>query len=78
MSQDGFTPQERALLQVLRSNRGKVMPRGSLLALAWGYPADTETRTLDVHIQRLRKKLAQQGAEEQIQTIFRVGYRLAG
>ncbi len=78
MTRDGFTPQEWALLQLLRRNRGKVMPRGILLSQAWGYPADAATRTLDVHIQRLRKKLARQGQKEQIQTIFRVGYRLAG
>lgn len=71
-----LTPQERALLRALEANRGRVMPRGQLLAQVFGYPADTQTRTLDVHIQHLRHKLAGTGAE--IQTVFRVGYRLAG
>lgn len=42
---------------------------------AWGYPGGRNTRTLDVHIQHLRKKL---GTTQRIETIYRIGYRLAG
>lgn len=73
-----LTPQEAALLRVLQQNRGQTMPRGELLALAWGYPADAHTRTLDMHIRKLRKKLPPEVLGGQIQTVFRVGYRLAG
>lgn len=41
----------------------------------WGYPGGRSTRTLDVHIQHLRKKL---GTTQRIETIYRIGYRLAG
>lgn len=67
-----LTPQEYTLLTALWNNRGRVMTRAELLDTVWGYPPNTPTRTLDVHIQHLRKKLGLP-----IQTIFRVGYRLA-
>jgi DNA-binding response OmpR family regulator len=49
------------------------MSREKLLELAWGYDFEGDTRTVDVHIQKLRKKL---GLEEQIKTIYKLGYRL--
>lgn len=68
-----LTPQEYALLEVLIINRNLAMSREKLLELAWGYDFEGDTRTVDVHIQKLRKKL---GLEEQIKTIFKLGYRL--
>ena len=68
-----LTPQEFALLEALVVNRNLALSREKLLALAWGYDYEGETRTVDVHIQRLRKKL---GLEQEIQTVFKVGYRL--
>ena len=68
-----LTPQEFALLESLVVNRNLALSREKLLALAWGYDYEGETRTVDVHIQRLRKKL---GLEKEIQTVFKVGYRL--
>lgn len=68
-----LTPSERALWDALWDNRGKAVPRGQLLAVV-GYPADVATRTLDVHIQHLRRKM---GQDARIETVFRVGYRLA-
>lgn len=68
-----LTPQEFSLLEALVSHRNLAMSRERLLALAWGYDYQGETRTVDVHIQRLRRKL---GLEQQIQTVFKVGYRL--
>ncbi|MBR5717704.1 MAG: winged helix-turn-helix domain-containing protein, partial [Clostridia bacterium] len=47
--------------------------RDRLYELVWNEPFSGETRTLDSHIQRLRKKL---GWEEHIKTVFRIGYRL--
>ena len=68
-----LTPQEFALLESLVVNRNLALSREKLLALAWGYDYEGETRTVDVHIQRLRRKL---GLEKEIQTVFKVGYRL--
>ena len=68
-----LTPQEFALLESLVVNRNLALSREQLLALAWGYDYEGETRTVDVHIQRLRRKL---GLEKEIQTVFKVGYRL--
>ena len=52
-----LTPQEFALLQVLFDHRGQAVSRGDLLHTAWGYPSIGITRTVDVHIQHLRRKL---------------------
>lgn len=68
-----LTPQEYSLLETLIINRNLALSREKLLAAAWGYDYEGETRTADVHIQRLRKKL---GLEKEIQTVFKVGYRL--
>ena len=65
-----LTPQEFALLQVLFDHRGQAVSRGDLLHTAWGYPCIGITRTVDVHIQHLRRKL---GLKQEIQTIYRVG-----
>lgn len=68
-----LTPQEFTLLEVLIMNRNLAMSREKLLELAWGFDYEGDTRTVDVHIQKLRKKL---GLEEQIKTIYKLGYRL--
>lgn len=69
-----LTPQEFALLQVLFDHRGQAVSRGDLLHTAWCYPCIGITRTVDVHIQHLRRKL---GLKQEIQTIYRVGYTLS-
>ena len=68
-----LTPQEFALLEALVINRNLALSREKLLEIAWGYDYQGETRTVDVHIQRLRRKL---GLEKEIQTVYKVGYRL--
>ena len=52
---------------------GAALTRGQLLADAWGYDYICESRTVDVHINRVRRKL---GLQHEIQTVFKVGYRL--
>ena len=69
-----LTPQEFALLQVLFDHRGQAVSRGDLLHTAWGYPSIGITRTVDVHIQSLRKKLGTAG--DAIKTIRNVGYKI--
>lgn len=67
------TPKEYELLETLALNRNIALSRERLLELVWGYDFEGDTRTVDVHIQKLRKKL---GLEEQIKTVYKLGYRL--
>lgn len=69
-----LTRKEFELLATLAHNAGEIVPREVLLKDIWGYGSDIRTRTLDVHIRRLRKKLGQYG-DKYIETIFGVGYR---
>ena len=62
------------LLAVLMQNPGIVLTRERLLEIAWGYDFAGETRTVDVHVAHLRKKLA--AAKTQIETVSGVGYKL--
>lgn len=67
-----LTAQEFALLQALMQSPDAAVTREQLLRTAWGYQNMGETRTVDVHIQRLRRKL---GATC-IETVYKMGYRL--
>ena len=69
-----LTRKEYELLSLLAQNVGEIIPRDVLLLRVWGYSREIRTRTLDVHIRRLRKKLGPFG-ERYIETIFGVGYR---
>jgi DNA-binding response OmpR family regulator len=62
------------LLAFLAHHPGQLIPRETLLMLVWGYSQEIRTRTLDVHIRRLRKTLGEYG-NVYIETIFGVGYR---
>jgi two-component system alkaline phosphatase synthesis response regulator PhoP len=68
-----LTRKETQLLTMLQQNSGRCLSREYLLSTVWGYRDGTRTRTLDVHIQRLRRKL---GADEaaHITTVLRTGY----
>ena len=68
-----LTPQEYSLLETLLLNRNIALSRERLLESAWGYDYMGETRTVDNHILRLRRKL---GLEKEIQTVYKLGYRL--
>ncbi len=72
-----LTLKEFELLRLLIENRGKVLRREELLDKIWGYEFFGETRTVDVHIRYLRKKLYNGVSEEKcIETIRGVGYKL--
>ncbi|RLC94745.1 MAG: DNA-binding response regulator [Chloroflexi bacterium] len=62
------------LLLALVEHRGLVLSREQLLNLVWGYDFYGETRTVDVHIAHLRKKLI--GSSVEIETVLGVGYKL--
>lgn len=66
-------PKEFELLAVLVKNKNMAISREKLLRMVWGMEYMGETRTVDVHIGQLRKKL---GLSEHIKTISKVGYRL--
>lgn len=68
-----LTRREFDLLRYLIDNRNQVVSRGRLLKHVWGYNPSTETRSVDVHIRRLRLKLAVAG--RQIETVVKSGYR---
>lgn len=67
-------PKEFELLYYLASNRNRVFTREQLLCEVWGYDYPGDSRTVDVHIKRLREKL-QGGANWQIETVWGVGYK---
>ncbi len=72
-----LTRKEFDLLHVFLMNVGKVLTREYLLQKVWGYEYEGETRTVDVHIRHLRRKLGPEG-EDRIETIHGVGYKLRG
>ena len=71
-----LTRKEFALLSILARSAGRVALRQQLLDSVWGYNYYGDTRTLDVHIRRLRQKLGACG--DCIETVVGVGYRFAG
>ena len=71
-----LTFKEFELLKYLMENTGIVLTRDKLLEEVWGYEYKGETRTLDVHIRTLRRKLGEAGAV--IETVRGVGYKIGG
>jgi two-component system phosphate regulon response regulator PhoB len=71
-----LTPTEYKLLATLAERRGRVQGRGHLLETVWEAAPDIQTRTVDMHIQRLRAKLGPAG--EIIETVRGFGYRIRG
>jgi DNA-binding response OmpR family regulator len=69
-----LTRKEFDLLAHLMRNRGRVVTRRRLLERVWGYEHPGETRTVDVHVRQLRKKLGTP-AENLVETVVGVGYR---
>jgi DNA-binding response OmpR family regulator len=69
-----LTPMEFALLSHLARNAGEVVSRDTLMRTVWGYGPDIRTRTMDVHLRRLRVKLG--SYSRHIETVFGLGYRL--
>ncbi len=68
-----LTRREFELLRFLVENRNRVLSRDRLLERVWGYERMIETRSVDVHVGRLRSKLGPAGA--QIETVVGLGYR---
>ena len=66
-------PKEYDLLEALISNRNLALSRERLIKLVWNFDYEGDTRTVDVHIQRLRQKL---GLSGRLHTVYKTGYRL--
>ncbi|MBQ8136323.1 MAG: winged helix-turn-helix transcriptional regulator, partial [Clostridia bacterium] len=69
-----LTATEFDLLELLTRNAGAALSRDKMLSAVWGWTFVGETRTVDVHIQRLRAKLG----NERIETVYKYGYRWTG
>jgi two-component system phosphate regulon response regulator PhoB len=69
-----LTTTEFKLLKLLLQRKGRVLTRENLLVNVWNYDTDTETRTIDTHIRRLRDKLSSEA--DLIETVRGVGYRI--
>ncbi len=69
-----LTAQEFSLLRFLASHRGRVFSRSQLLKEAWGVEHYGESRTVDIHVRRLRKKLGE--AVKVLETVRGVGYKM--
>ena len=68
-----LTPKEYDILLLFARNRGIALYRETIYERVWDEPYFGDTRTVDLHVQRLRKKL---GLSEEIQSVYKVGYRL--
>ncbi len=71
-----LTRREFELLKYLIENRNRVLSRDRLLERVWGYDRVIETRSVDVHVGRLRSKLGSAG--DQIETVVGLGYKFVG
>ncbi|MCH9650463.1 MAG: response regulator [Deltaproteobacteria bacterium] len=70
-----LTATEFRLLHSLMKGRGRTQTRGQLLSEVWGYADEVESRTVDTHIRRLRKKLGPES--DRLETVIGLGYRLS-
>ena len=68
-----LTPKEFDLLVLLVENKNFALYRETIFEKVWGTELEFETRTLDLHIQRLRKKL---DLKDKIVTVYKIGYML--
>ena len=68
-----LTVKEYELLVLLLQNKNRALSRDRILERVWGFEYGGETRTVDIHIQRIREKL---DLKNNIKTVFKVGYRL--
>jgi DNA-binding response OmpR family regulator len=70
----GLTPKEYELLHLLVQHPERVYTREELLELVWGFDYDGGTRTVDIHMQRIRSKLGDE-CQHLLQTVYGVGYK---
>lgn len=73
-----MTPKELEILYLLASNPGQVFDRESILTAVWGADYYGDSRTVDTHIKRIRKKIRTPAAEYGILTVYGIGYKFEG
>ncbi|MEG6521596.1 response regulator transcription factor [Desulfotomaculum sp. 1211_IL3151] len=74
-----LTPREFQLLEVLATHRRRTFSRDDLMSLAWGYDYSGDSRAVDIHITRLRKKIEDDSSQPRyIVTVYGFGYRFGG
>lgn len=71
-----ITKQEFAILELLLRNPKRVFSKEDIFEYAWDEPYMGETKTLDVHISNIRKKIKEITPDEYIETVWGIGYRL--
>lgn len=71
---ESLTHKEKLLLIAFLRHPGEVLSREWLLNEVWGYEFLGESRTVDVHVKELRRKLS---LNDRIETIYKIGYRFA-
>ena len=78
-SEINLTPRELRLLEYFVRHPGEVISRDTLLRAVWGYDRELLTRTVDMHVAKLRGKIEQEPGDPQlIVTVHRVGYMFSG
>lgn len=74
-----LTPREFQLLELLASHPKRIFSRDQLMSLAWGYDYSGDSRAVDIHITRLRKKIEDDSSQPKyIVTVYGFGYRFGG
>lgn len=73
---NNFTRQEFAILQLFMKNPKQVFSKDAIFEYAWDEPFMGETKTIDVHISNIRKKLKKVTQDEYIETVWGIGYKL--
>ena len=71
-------PKEYELLEFLSQNKNRVFSRDEILNNVWDFSYNGDSRTIDIHIRRLRSKLDSEGLKSIIETVFGIGYVLRG
>ena len=73
---NNFTRQEFSILQLFMKNPKQVFSKEAIFEYAWDEPYMRETKTIDVHISNIRKKIKKVTDEEYIETVWGIGYKL--
>ena len=73
---DGITKQEFAILELLMAHPRQVFAKEDIFEYAWDEPYIGETKTLDVHISNIRKKIKRLTDDEYIETVWGIGYKM--
>ena len=74
MTETRFTKMEARVLDLLQRNAGQIVTRTFFLENVWGYKSGVKSRTLDVHISKLRQKIDAESERPLLRTVRNAGY----